>query len=143
MGKKFSTLLCDNLTDSEYVSLRKMKRQRKTRCNPSQYKIIITQDRCDYDNLSELADHPEKGCRVGTFYFSTPNQLDLILKAFEGLFYQMFQIAESNRFGGGIVDDSIYEEWWDEECCCVCESCFLRGEMTQIDDKWHYKCRKK
>ena len=65
MEKKFSGILFDNLTDKEYEDLRKMKRRKKC----SQYKIIITSDRCDYDNLSELADNPALGKRVGTFYF--------------------------------------------------------------------------
>ena len=50
MEKKFSSLLFDNLTDKEYEDLRKMKRKRKI----SQYKIIITSDRCDYDKIKWL-----------------------------------------------------------------------------------------
>ena len=87
MEKKFAGLIFDNLTDNEYEQLRKMKRKKKN----SQYKIIITSDRCDYDDLSELANCPELGKRVGTFYFSYPEKLELILKAFEGLFYQLFK----------------------------------------------------
>ena len=139
MEKKFSGLLFDNLTDKEYEDLRKMKRRRKF----SQYKIIITSDRCDYDNLSELADNPELGKRVGTFYFSNPNELELILKAFEGLFYQLFKIGATDRMGGGVVDDLVYEDWWDEECCKVCECCFLRGSTYEKDGESFYTCRKK
>ena len=139
MEKKFSGLLFDNLTDKEYEDLRKMKRRRKF----SQYKIIITSDRCDYDNLSELADNPELGKRVGTFYFSNPNELELILKAFEGLFYQLFKIDITDRMGGGVVDDLVYEDWWDEECGKVCECCFLRGSTYEKDGKFFYTCRKK
>ena len=134
MEKKFSGLLFDNLTDKEYEDLRKMKRRRKF----SQYKIIITSDRCDYDNLSELADNPELGKRVGTFYFSNPNELELILKAFEGLFYQLFKIGATDRMGGGVVDDLVYEDWWDEECCEVCECCFLRGSTYEKDGESFY-----
>ena len=138
MEKKFSGLLFNNLTDKEYEDLRKMKRRRKF----SQYKIIITSDRCDYDNLSELADDPSLGKRVGTFYFSNPNELELILKAFEGLFYQLFKINETERMGGGVMDDLVFEDWWDEECCEVCECCFLRGSTKELDGKSYYTCKK-
>ena len=139
MEKKFSGLLFNNLTDKEYEDLRKMKRRRKF----SQYKIIITSDRCDYDDLSELMNYPELGKRVGTFYFSNPNELELILKAFEGLFYQLFKIDTICRMGGGVVDDLVYEDWWDEECCEVCECCFLRGSTYEKDGESFYTCRKK
>ena len=138
MEKKFSGLLFDDLTDKEYANLRKMKRRRKF----SQYKIIITNDRCDYDNLSELADDPSLGKRVGTFYFNYPGELELILKAFEGLFYQLFKINETERMGGGVMDDLVFEDWWDEECCGVCECCFLRGETYEVDEKFYYTCKK-
>lgn len=138
MEKKFSGLLFDNLTDKEYEDLRKMKRRRKI----SQYKIIITSDRCDYDNLSELADDPSLGKRVGTFYFNYPGELELILKAFEGLFYQLFKISEMERMGSGVMDDLVFEDWWDEECCTVCECCFLRGSTKEVDGKYYYTCKK-
>ena len=138
MEKKFSGLLFDNLTDTEYANLRKMKRRRKI----SQYKIIITSDRCDYDNLSELADDPSLGKRVGTFYFNYPGELELILKAFEGLFYQLFKINETERMGSGVMDDLVFEDWWDEECCTVCECCFLRGSTKEVDGKYYYTCKK-
>ena len=138
MEEKFSGLLFDNLTDKEYEDLRKMKRRRKI----SQYKIIITSDRCDYDNLSELANDPSLGKRVGTFYFSNPNELELILKAFEGLFYQLFKINETKRMGSGVMDDLVFEDWWDEECCTVCECCFLRGSTKEVDGKYYYTCKK-
>lgn len=139
MEKKFSGLLFDDLTDTEYEDLRKMKRRRKI----SQYKIIITSDRCDYDNLSELADDPSLGKRVGTFYFSNPNELELILKAFEGLFYQLFKINETERMGSGVVDDLVFEDWWDEECCTVCGCCFLRGSTYEENGKSFYTCKRK
>ena len=138
MEKKFAGLIFDNLTDNEYEQLRKMKRKKKN----SQYKIIITSDRCDYDDLSELSNYPELGKRVGTFYFSYPGKLELILKAFEGLFYQLFKINETERMGGGVVDDLVFEDWWDEECCEVCECCFLRGETYEVDEKFYYTCKK-
>ena len=109
MEKKFSGLLFNNLTDTEYTNLRKMKRKRKY----SRYKIIITSDRRDYDDLSELMNYPELGKRVGTFYFNYPEELELILKAFEGLFYQLFKINETERMGGGVMDDLVFEDWWE------------------------------
>lgn len=142
MKKFFSNLICDNLSDTEYARLRELKRQQKTKTNPSKFKIIITQDRRDYDNLSELMNYPERGSRVGTFYFTNPDDLDLILKAFEGLFYQLFAVGETERFGGGVVDYSIYEDWWDTECIGVCENCFLRGYSVEKNGAWYYTCKK-
>lgn len=139
MEKKFSGLLFDNLTDKEYEDLRKMKRKRKI----SQYKIIITSDRCDYDDLSELMNYPELGKRVGTFYFNYPGELELILKAFEGLFYQLFKINETERMGSGVMDDLVFEDWWDEECCTVCGCCFLRGSTYEENGKSFYTCKRK
>lgn len=107
MRKYFSDLVCDNLTDDEYVELRKMRR-RKVK---SRYKIIITADRCAYDNLSELANYPERGARIGTFYFSRKEELELIVTAFEGLFYQLFEVDDPTRIGGGVVDAAIYEDF--------------------------------
>ena len=139
MEKKFSGLLFDNLTDTEYANLRKMKRKRRH----SEYKIVITSDRCDYDDLSELMNHPELGKRVGTFYFNYPGELELILKAFEGLFYQLFKISETYCMGGGVVDDLVFEHWWDEECCTVCGCCFLRGSTYEENGKSFYTCKRK
>ena len=138
MENKFAGLIFDNLTDNEYEQLRKMKRKRKN----SQYKIIITSDRCDYDNLSELADDPSLGKRVGTFYFNYPGELELILKAFEGLFYQLFKINETERMGSGVMDDLVFEDWRDEECCTICGCCFLRGSTKELDGKSYYTCKK-
>ena len=138
MEKKFSGLLFNNLTDTEYTNLRKMKRKRKH----SMYKIVITSDRRDYDDLSELMNYPELGKRVGTFYFNYPEELELILKAFEGLFYQLFKINETERMGSGVMDDLVFEDWWDEECCTVCGCCFLRGSIKEVNGKYYYTCKK-
>ena len=138
MEKKFAGLFFDNLTSVEYDKLRRMKRKKKN----SQYKIIITSDRCDYDDLSELMNYPELGRKVGTFYFSYPEELELILKAFECLFYQLFKIGITDRMGGGVMDYSVFDDWWDEECCGVCECCFLRGKSYEVDGKFYFTCRK-
>lgn len=130
MKKIFGNILCDNLTDDEYITLRKLKRKSRT----AGYKIVITSDRCDYDDIHELANYPERGRRVGTFYFSKPDELDLIVKAFEGLFYQLFKTGETERFDGGVLDSYVYEGWWDIECPRVCEFCFLRNKV--VNEKW-------
>ena len=62
MRKYFGDIICDNLSDEEYIKLRKMKRRKKR----DNYKIVITSDRCSYDDLTELANYPERGKRVGT-----------------------------------------------------------------------------
>ena len=135
MDKTFNGIEYDNLSDEEYTCLKRMKKRRKR----DKYKIVITSDRCDYDDLSELANYQERGRKVGTFYFYNPNQLELLLKAFEGLFYQLFDMEyEYSRAGGGTMDDLVFEDWWDEECCGVCEYCFLRKK----NGIGNYTCRK-
>lgn len=130
MRKFFGDILCDNLTNEEYIKLRKMKRRKEL----DNYKIVITSDRRSYDDLTELANYPERGKRVGTFYFRNPDELDLIVKAFEGLFYQLFKIDATERFDGGVLDSYVYEGWLDIECPKVCEFCFLRNKV--VDEKW-------
>lgn len=125
MRKYFGDIICDNLSDEEYIKLRKMKRRKKR----DNYKIVITSDRCSYDDLTELANHPERGKRVGTFYFRNPDELDLIVKAFEGLFYITFEADFQMRMGSGVVDSLIYEDL-DRGCCKICDLCFMRGEST-------------
>ena len=78
MRKFFGDILCDNLTNEEYIRLRKMKRRKEL----DNYKIVITSDRRSYDDLTELANYPERWKRVGTFYFRNPDELNLIVKAF-------------------------------------------------------------
>lgn len=51
MKKIFDNISCYNLSDENCKNLVKMRHRRKN----SKYKIIVTSDRCDYDNLSELA----------------------------------------------------------------------------------------
>lgn len=140
MRKYFGDIICDNLSDEEYIKLRKMKRRKERDI----YKIIITSDRCSYGDLTELANHPERGKRVGTFYFRNPDELDLIVKAFEGLFYIVFKIKRLSELalmlrknGSGIVDSLIYEDWLDKGCCKICDLCFLRGEA--INGNWTCK----
>lgn len=133
-----SGFICDNLTDDEFETLRKLKRRNRSIRNPSRYKIIITSEKADYDNLMEYAEYPERGERIGTFYFNNPDQLDLICKAFEGLFYQLFRVDETERMGYGVFEDAVFEDWWNEECCQVCKFCFLRKNINA--DVWG--CRK-
>lgn len=48
MRKFFGDILCDNLTNEEYIKLRKMKRRKEL----DNYKIVITSDRRSYDDLT-------------------------------------------------------------------------------------------
>ncbi len=134
----FGDILINNLSNDELGKLWKMKR----RTIKSLYKIIITSDRCDYDNLTELSNFPEKGHKVGTFYYSYPYQLDLISKAFEGLFYQNIKLETEERIGAGILDCAIYDDWLDEECCCVCDGCFLKNYPIVIHGESFWTCKK-
>ena len=124
----------DKLTENEYTILRNLKRRNKSISNRSKYKIIITSEKADYDNLMEYAEYPERGIRIGTFYFRNPDQLELILKAYEGLFYQLFCVDETERIGYGVFDASVFEDWLDEKCCRVCGCCFLRKDVD--GDEW-------
>ena len=132
MRKFFGDILCDNLTNEEYIKLRKMKRRKEL----DNYKIVITSDRWSYDDLTELANYPERGKRVGTFYFRNPDELDLIVKAFEGLFYITFEADLQMRIGSGVVDSLIYEDL-NTGCCKICDLCFMRGES--INGNWTCK----
>ena len=58
MKKRFNGICFDDISDENFVKLRKMQRRRRTKQYPSMYKIIITCDRCDYYNMSELANNP-------------------------------------------------------------------------------------
>lgn len=138
MGYKFGEIIIDNLNEEDLKKLIKMKRKHKL----DEYKIVITSDRKDYDDLMELANYPERGRRVGTFYFNSPSQLEIVLHAFEGLFYQLFKLNETERFGAGIMDDLVFEDWWDESCYGVCEYCFLRNKSIRNGNNWHYTCRR-
>ena len=126
--KKFGKYEFDELSDDQYIQLKKLKSRRNTKSNPSQYKIVITGDRCDYDNLSELMNHPERGGRVGTFYFRTPDQMEQILDAFEGLFFRLFRLPDMEYLDGGVLDELIYENWATNKCCHDCEFCFFKNK---------------
>lgn len=114
MSKVFNGIPYDYISDNDYISLNKLRRRNSSKSNHSKYKIIITSDRCDYDDLEELANHPEKGRRVCTLYFSKLSELKLIVNSFEGLFYRLFIF--SNRYnnpekiGYGIVNSQIQED---------------------------------
>ena len=73
---------------------------------------------------------------VGTFYFRNPDELDLIVKAFEGLFYITFEADLQMRIGSGVVDSLIYEDL-NTGCCKICDLCFMRGES--INGNWTCK----
>ena len=112
-----------------------LKNKRKGR-----YLIIITGDRCDNDDLSELMNYPERGEFLDKIAFNTPDELEPIVSVYEGMFYQLFDMEKSTteRISGGVIDDSIWEDWWDEECPVVCEFCFLRIK----NNTENFGCRK-
>ena len=74
------------------------------------HRIVITGDRCDYDDLSELANYPEHGKMIGIFYFAYPHELGVLVKAFEGLFYQLFAVDSDIRIGSGVLDDNVFDD---------------------------------
>ena len=106
-GNDYDKWLNDGLSESEITMLRRMK-EKKT--NLPSYRIVITGDRCDYDDLSELANHPERGKMIGIFHFAYPHELIVLVKAFEGLFYQLFAVDSDIRIGSGVLDDSVFDD---------------------------------
>lgn len=102
----YNGFLNDGLSKNEIKMIHRM--EKKT--SLSSYRIVITGDRCDYDDLSELANYPERGKMIGTFYLVCPHQLSVILKAFEGLFYQLFAVNSDIRIGSGVLDDSVFDD---------------------------------
>ena len=104
------------------------------------YLIIVTGDRCDNDDLSELMNYPERGEFLDRIAFDTPDELEPIVSVYEGMFYQLFDTEKSTteRIGIGVIDDLIWEDWWNEECPVVCKFCFLRIKNNTAN----YGCRK-
>ena len=125
MEKRFGTVLCNNLSDDEYNLLQERTREM---IDVDEYKIVITSGRSDCNNLSDS---------TAIFYFYKPHVLDLILKAFEGRFYQLYRIGEKEPFGEGVVDNLIYNNWSDLKCPSICQFCFLRKDI--LGDRWGCK----
>lgn len=138
-----------NFTEDELDMRNKLYKER----NLASYKIVITQEHYDrkrkhadaappYDNyLAYFSDFPEDGDYVDTIYFYEPWQYNLIVKLYEGLFYQLFDLKTGKRIGYGSFDpDSPVEDIRGSgtgECCNVCELCFWRGmlykEITVVE----------
>ena len=136
MNKRTANKLLKQGYSNEYLEkCLEIKNKRKGR-----YLIIVTGDRCDYDDLSELMNYPERGEFLDKIAFDTPDELEPIVSTYEGMFYQLFDREKSitEKIGGGVVDDSIWEDWWNEECQIVCKFCFLRLK----NDTENYGCRK-
>ena len=98
----------------------------------AKYKIIITQENYKKsDSLAYFSDYPEEGKYVDTIYFYNPDQYLDILKLYEGLFYQLFDLESGEIIGPGMLDpDSPVEEIREFEgktCGRVCQSCWWRG----------------
>lgn len=106
-GNDYDKWLNDGLSESETTMLHRME-EKKTSL-PS-YRIVITGDRCDYDDLSELANYPERGKMIGIFYFAYPHELGVLVKSFEGLFYQLFAVDSDIRIGSGVLDDNVFDD---------------------------------
>lgn len=47
---------------------------------------------------------------IGIFYFAYPHELGVLVKAFEGLFYQLFAVDSDIRIGSGVLDDSVFDD---------------------------------
>ncbi|MCD8109358.1 MAG: hypothetical protein LUE14_04565 [Clostridiales bacterium] len=108
-------------------------------CRKKCYKIVLTGDKDGY-SISHLAEHPGDGEPLDTIYFCHPDQLDEIVAAYEGLFYQLFDIHFSYDLpvSAGTVDNLVWEMWLDDACTGKCRDCFLR--IAHGDGK--YGCRK-
>lgn len=98
----------------------------------AKYKIVITEENHKKsDSLDVFSDFPEEGRYIDTIYFYTPDQYLNVLKLYEGLFYQIFDLKSGERIGYGMLDpDSPVEEIREFEgktCGSVCEFCWWRG----------------
>ena len=47
---------------------------------------------------------------IATFYFAYPHELVVLVKAFEGLFYQLFAVDSDIRIGSGVLDDNVFDD---------------------------------
>lgn len=100
----------------------------------AKYKIVITEENHNKsDSLDVFSDFPEEGRYIDTIYFYYPDQYLDILKLYEGLFYQIFDLKSGKRIGYGMLDpDSPVEELREFEgksCGSVCKFCWWRGML--------------
>ena len=107
----------------------------------AKYKIRITEEHYDkkrsfaygkptYSSyLTYFTDFPEEGTYLDTIYFYKPSQFENIMKLYEGMFYELFDLETGERIGYGSLDpDSPVEEIREHfKCNDVCELCFWRG----------------
>ena len=94
------------------------------------FKMVITGDRKDYDDLSELAEHPERGVYLDTQYFDYPDQAVRICDTYEGYFYRLYsgdELIDSGTVDVDFVFDAVREATKHDSCCKVCKFCFFRG----------------
>lgn len=75
------------------------------------FKIVITGDRKDYDDLSELMYNPELGVEIDEICFDTLSQLEEIIEVYEGLFYVLSDNESLEVIGKGILDPAaLFDE---------------------------------
>lgn len=60
--------------------------------------------------LHELAKSPQIGKKITALYFSSKEQLEMILKAYEGLYYQLFYVDSTDVRGFGVLSKQIFDE---------------------------------
>jgi hypothetical protein len=63
---------------------------------PYKYRIVITSEREDYDDLSQYADNPESGFIEAIHWFDYLWQIEGLLCKYEGLFY-ILSVVENNN----------------------------------------------
>lgn len=103
-AKKLIKLGWDEIVVYDFLSL--------PNCRKGRFKIIITGDREDYDDLSELAEHPERGVYLDTQYFDCPEQAEKICNTYEGYFYRLYDNGDLIDSGVVCVDfvlDKLHE----------------------------------
>ena len=108
------------------------------------FKIVITGDRKDFDDLSELANHPERGVYVDTQFFNYPDEAEAICDIYEGYFYLLYD--KDTLIDSGVVSvDFIYDAVQNTanyECGGVCELFFFR-RLSHFKGIPGYYCGKK
>ena len=104
-----------------------------------EYRLVITQEWEDYDDLSFYAENPEEGIVVADLIIKGVSDLEKANEEYEGLFYQIFKKGEDERFDSGVfawnpVCDGIVCE--GIECNGNCNECFYYEELCWPCGDW-------